>query len=685
MGAEGFSPLAASCAVRLIHAALWGGLFIVGVGAVCRLVPRLPASVRAGLWWLACLKLVFDLFWAAPIVLPLLPAPAVRLAPAPKINAAHLNAAKGSPLAAVPAAKNALRLEGSDSRPVPGAHGLSFSPPLGLLACWLMGVSLSLLTALRQGVRLARTVRAASPAPLAGVDRNALAAALGLRRALRVMQHPAVAAPCVTGWLRPVILLPPGLAQTLTDEELRLTLAHEMAHVRRGDLLLALLPALARALFFFHPLVWWASAEWGAAREEACDALALGATGASTARLGRLLLKMASGETRAPALGLSSGYRGLRRRLVGLAQGARESRPRARWLLAVALPLLLPWRLTAAVHVAPATPSQDAALSLYRITDMGELGEGEPGEDGIAALNDAGQIAGTTPGAGDMARGFLWGAGREVPLGTLPKHHASIAYGLNSRGQVAGASYNIASRGRAFLWDGAPHRIGSLPGFPYSEARGVNDAGQVAGSSETGGHDRWRATVARAFLWDAGEMTDLGTLGGPYSRAYGINNAGVVVGKADTSVFGQTHAFAWSGGQMQDLGTLGGANSLAYHINDRGQAVGYSEVGVGETRHAFLYADGQMRDLGAVPGLDDSVAYDVNSAGEAVGTAASAPDAASQRALLWRNGQTVDLSRLLPPNSGWTLDEARAINDRGQIAGLGHFHGLPRTFLLTPR
>ena len=82
MGVEGIMPLAAGCAAHLVHAALWGGLFIAGVGAVCRLVPRLPASARANLWWLACLKLVFDLFWAAPLALPLLPAPAARLAPA---------------------------------------------------------------------------------------------------------------------------------------------------------------------------------------------------------------------------------------------------------------------------------------------------------------------------------------------------------------------------------------------------------------------------------------------------------------------------------------------------------------------------------------------------------------------------------------------------------------------------
>lgn len=671
--------MGAEWVLRLGHACVGGSLFILGIGLLCRFLPRLPASLRAWLWWLACLKLVFDLCGAAPLVLPLLRAPALRCAPAPAPTVAPPVVAVKSPGGIVADGKASFTPVLSDSRPTPRAHSPLFSSTLGLLACWLAGVFFSLATALRQAVRLAWTVRAAVPAPLVDVDTDALAVALRLRRVPRLLQHPVIAAPCVTGWLRPVVLLPPGLAQMLTTEELRLTLAHEMAHVRRGDLLLALLPALARALFFFHPLAWWASAEWGAAREEACDALALRATGAPTARLGRLLLKLASGETRAPALGLSSGYGGLRRRLVGMTRSAQERRPLARWLPALVLPLLLPWRLTAAVWVAPAAPSQSAAPSTYQVTDLGELGPG-----GVAALNDAGQIAGAAPGLDDIAHGFLWGAGQPQLLGALPKQHASIAYGLNSRGQAAGASYNIPGRGRAFFWDGVPRRIGSLPGFPYSEARGVNDAGQVAGSAETGGHDRWRAAVARAFLWDGGAMTDLGTLGGPYSRAYGISSAGVIVGKADTAVFGQTHAFTWSDGQMQDLGTLGGANSLAYRINDRGQVVGYSETGKGTTRHAFLTTEGQMRDLGTLPGLEDSVACDVNGAGEAVGSAMPAPDAPGQRALLWRGGQIIDLNHLLPPNSGWVLTGASAINNKGQIAGNGTLRGQPHAFLLTP-
>lgn len=86
MGAEGSlltlgNALAASWLPRLAHGSAGGGLFIAGIWAVCRLVPRLPASARGWLWWLACLKLVVDLAGVAPVSLPLLPAAPAPLSP----------------------------------------------------------------------------------------------------------------------------------------------------------------------------------------------------------------------------------------------------------------------------------------------------------------------------------------------------------------------------------------------------------------------------------------------------------------------------------------------------------------------------------------------------------------------------------------------------------------------------
>lgn len=650
------------------HACLWGSLLIAAVGIACRCLPRLPASVRAWLWWVACAKLLLDFCVMAPINLPLLPAPvpAVRSASVP--DQPHLPVLRTLPQSVSAAAPAVAKAEPA-ADPTPSAPRW----PLLFFAVWTAGITASFGFAVRQSFALKRLQRGAFPAVLPGIDVDAIARQMGLHRTPRVLSDPCVQTLCVSGWLRPIILLPDNLSNTLTPAELRLTLAHEMAHLKRYDLPLAVLPLLARALFFFHPLVWWASAEWATTREEACDALALSATNLPPTDYGRLLLKLASPAAAPPALGFSPGYHTLRRRLIGLA-AARPAPRRAR-LLVLALPLLLPWRLSAALT--PAALDHSKTPTLYSVTALAGDADSE-----VAALNNAGQIA-LSVHADDGAQGYAGPADMLTALSALPKHHASLVYGLSDGGLAAGASFNIPGHARAFIWDGATHKIGSLPGYPYSEARGVSSGGEVAGFSETGHADRRRAWVTRAFLRRPGEaLVDLGTLGGLYSAAYAVNSLGTVVGKADTDTLGTTHAFAWADGQMADLGTLGGANSVAYAVSDTGAIAGASDMNDIGTRHGFLYASGQMQDLAPLPGLTTSAAYALNAAGQVAGTSQTLT---LRRATLWHSGQPTDLNTLLPPHSGWTLTEARAINDHGQIAGLGLFGGHRRAFLLTPR
>lgn len=652
-------------AMQMGHACLGGSLFLAGVWAVCRLAPRLPAALRASLWWLACLKLVLDLCGIAPLVLPILPAAPIRqmsgATPASAQKSSAYSTRSIVPRTMVPSAA----IFPAPSVAVPAHAGFSWLLLLQLL--WLAGVLVSLLRFVKQGLQLNTIVRAARPISLTP---NPLPALPPLRESI------AVTAPCVTGLFRPIILLPRNFAQLLSAEEIRLALAHELAHLRRRDLWLGLLPTLAQTLFFFHPLVWLGCREWAAAREEACDAAALRLTGADPLHLGHLLLKLAGGGETAPALGLSPGYRTLRRRLIGLTTPPIHAQ-RSRWLVAAALLALVPWRLTAAVRSASHASGGAGRLSdHYAIRDLGDAAE-------AAGLNEAGQAA-LTWRDGSEAQGLTGGPAALTLLGALPKHHFSHAYGINSLGEIAAASYNIPGHGRAFLWDGSPHKLGSLPGYPYSQARAVNDSGQVAGFAETGGRDRNQAHVARAFLWQSGKMTDLGTLGGLYSAATGVNNGGQVVGKADTETFGQTHAFLWQNGEMQDLGTLGGANSLACAVSDGGTVVGCAETGVADTRHAFVWQNGAMCDLGTLPDRPSSVACGVNSTGQIVGYAEPQPDSTDKRAVLWRGGQVLDLNTLLPAHSGWVLTEARAVNDRGQIVGSGIWNGHARAFLLTP-
>ena len=77
--------------------------------------------------------------------------------------------------------------------------------------------------------------------------------------------------PGVFGILRPVLLLPEGIAERLTPAQLDAILAHEMCHVRRRDNLMTAMHMVVEAVFWFHPLVWWIGARLMEEREGACD------------------------------------------------------------------------------------------------------------------------------------------------------------------------------------------------------------------------------------------------------------------------------------------------------------------------------------------------------------------------------------------------------------------------------
>jgi beta-lactamase regulating signal transducer with metallopeptidase domain len=68
--------------------------------------------------------------------------------------------------------------------------------------------------------------------------------------------------PWLEGIHAPAIIFPRSLLAACSRRELRLMLAHELAHLKRRDLQWGWLATAAHALFFFHPLVWIAGGEW---------------------------------------------------------------------------------------------------------------------------------------------------------------------------------------------------------------------------------------------------------------------------------------------------------------------------------------------------------------------------------------------------------------------------------------
>jgi beta-lactamase regulating signal transducer with metallopeptidase domain len=122
-----------------------------------------------------------------------------------------------------------------------------------------------------------------------------LASRLGVPSAacIRLLESAAVRVPTVVGVLRPVVLIPAGIATGMPANQLESLLAHELAHIRRRDALVSLLQAVAETLLFYHPAVWWTSACIRIERENACDDLAVEATG-DAATHARALLEVAA-------------------------------------------------------------------------------------------------------------------------------------------------------------------------------------------------------------------------------------------------------------------------------------------------------------------------------------------------------------------------------------------------------
>ena len=77
--------------------------------------------------------------------------------------------------------------------------------------------------------------------------------------------------PCVIGWLRPIILLPPAACLGLSPQQMEAVLAHELAHIKRHDFLINSLQRIADALLFYHPGAWWVSRQIRIEREHCCD------------------------------------------------------------------------------------------------------------------------------------------------------------------------------------------------------------------------------------------------------------------------------------------------------------------------------------------------------------------------------------------------------------------------------
>ena len=306
------------------------------------------------------------------------------------------------------------------------------------------------------------------------------------------------------------------------------------------------------------------------------------------------------------------------------------------------------------------------ANAAYIFTDLGSLG----GNSGANAINNLGQVVGTSSTADNFTRAFLWNNGTMTNLGTLDGNNSG-ALDLNDLGQVVGYSLTSSDVYRATLWqNGTVTNLGTLGGT-YSAAEAINNAGQIVGNSHIADN-----SATHAVLWSGGAPTDLGTLAGGNSYAMDINSTGQIIG------YSAGHATLWDSGSKTDLGASDVTTGQALGINDLGQIVGLSYT---PNMHAAFWNGSIKIDLGTLGG-SYSVANALNNLGQIVGYTSTAQ---GERAYIWSDGGPMtDLNGLLDASTisaGWVLLGANDINDSGWIVGTASnkITGQQHAFLLS--
>jgi beta-lactamase regulating signal transducer with metallopeptidase domain len=94
---------------------------------------------------------------------------------------------------------------------------------------------------------------------------------LGISKKIQVWISAQVDVPAVTGFFKPVILLPAAIINHLSVQQVEAILLHELAHIRRNDYLVNLLQSAVELILFFNPFAFWLSKAARIERENCCD------------------------------------------------------------------------------------------------------------------------------------------------------------------------------------------------------------------------------------------------------------------------------------------------------------------------------------------------------------------------------------------------------------------------------
>lgn len=289
-----------------------------------------------------------------------------------------------------------------------------------LALVWGLGAAVLALRLVAGWALMRRIVRRATPLTddrwagelLRGSER------VGLARPVRLLRSERVPVAFTTGVLRPVVVLPPECG-TWSAARRRAVLMHELAHVRRGDVVMHLVGRAACAIHWFNPLAWLASKRLRAESERACDDMVLTLGTRASEYAGHLLdLVRSAGRLRAPAvvvpMAQESEFEG--RLLAILEPGLRRHRPSRLTAAAIVVAVALSAVPLAAMAPRPSRSAEPAGIpgagpgaATEAAVEAGinadaEAGAGTAAPDPAAAATDSDVVAdaleaGTTTGA----------------------------------------------------------------------------------------------------------------------------------------------------------------------------------------------------------------------------------------------------------------------------------------------
>ncbi len=98
---------------------------------------------------------------------------------------------------------------------------------------------------------------------------------IGIKRSVQFIESYSIKVPIVVNYFKPIIIIPVGMLGQMPLDQVEAVISHELAHIYRRDYLVNIIQRIVEVIFFYHPAVWWLSANIGAERENICDDMAV--------------------------------------------------------------------------------------------------------------------------------------------------------------------------------------------------------------------------------------------------------------------------------------------------------------------------------------------------------------------------------------------------------------------------